>query len=160
VADHDASTAVFEDVEEMMKRILPILLLLLTSPAHAGWWVNIGGLSIHTQPGFNSRNPALGGEYDYTSRDLVAAGVYLNSYSRTSHYLVYGRRAWVSGPMSAGVAVGVVDGYPNLHNGGVIPWAAPFVAVEGDTVGMNVLLIPAAEKGGAWALAAQIKLAP
>lgn len=143
-----------------MRYLLSILVLLLATPAHAAdaWWLNFGGPSYHTRPGYNGQNWGVGLQHDIDAQEMVVAGVYRNSYYRTTHYLAYGRRTWKHGSVSAGFVVGLIDGYPALNRGRVIPWSAPFVTVEGDVVGLNFIVVPAVEKQGAWALAAQVKV--
>ncbi len=141
-----------------MKIALLVLAAILSSTgAHADTWLSLGGVSIHSRPGFNGINPGVGIEHDLSDRSFVAGGVYKNSEFETSKYLGYGRRAPINRAVSAGIIVGAVDGYAR-SNRDFIPMAAPFLSINGETVGANIIFIPSVFKGMPSALSLQIKV--
>jgi hypothetical protein len=80
-------------------------------------WLNLGGLSYHSDPGYNSLNPGLGLEYNQ-----YAVGIYRNSYNGRSFYAatesnIYKRLNLVSG---------FASGYPAK----VVPLVMPSITYE------------------------------
>jgi hypothetical protein len=94
-----------------MKFVLVILLSLHFSSAWAQTYVQINGISIHDQPGYNEWNYGAGLEQGINDRWTVAGGWYRNSDYRGSTY-AYGRYAlYKKDRWDIGVAMGVVTGY-------------------------------------------------
>ena len=67
-----------------MKVLLALVLALNFSFAQAQTYVQINGISLHDQSGFNSRNWGAGIEQGITDRWTVAGGWYYNSDYRGS----------------------------------------------------------------------------
>lgn len=153
-------------------------LLVVQPPAHADEtagdtrtvWITSGFLSHHTSQrkapkrGWNETNTGVGIEYALDSHWRLAAGVYDNSVYRRSRYaqVVWSPEAtnWRSGDwcVSAGVALGAVDGYPRISHGGFFPTVLPVFALEWKHVGLNLTYIPslAGQVSGAVALQAKV----
>lgn len=126
-------------------------------------WGNFGGLSHHTEPGFQGFNPALIADVRWQSESLgalnnhgVAAGVYLNSVGRVSAIACYHNRPWSTalgewGRLQVGAMACMVNGYPKFRGGGWFPVAVPLVAWQPSP---NVELVPVvlrgAEKDDGW----------
>jgi hypothetical protein len=91
----------------------------------------------------------------------VIGGGYINSNRAHTRYVAYEWRPmhWqLAGlDVSAGVAVGAFDGYPNYRNGGWFIAPLPIVAVEGERFGVNLSVIPAIRNRLDGALAIQAK---
>ncbi len=125
-------------------------------------WINAGLLSYHLDRSKNYRefNYGVGAEAVVSLNHAFMAGTYKNSESKQSKYLGYQYRPlhWQPGGLdvSAGVAVSLIDGYPNMRNKGWFIAPFPMIAVEGKTFGANFMLIPNFKHGGA--LAMQLKL--
>ena len=60
--------------------------------------------------------------------------------------------------VSAGVALGAFDGYPNYRNGGWFVAPLPVLAIEGRYFGVNLSVIPTIRDRLDGALAVQFKL--
>jgi len=140
-----------------MRRAL-LAIALLPGIAQAATYLNLGGVTWHSDPRFNGRNPGIGIQHDISVTDFIAAGIYKNSDFATSSYGVAGRRLISDGVVAAGFFIGVVDGYKYRNHGDFAPFAAPFVMVDGHRIGVNLVFIPPAQKGGAAALSLQIKI--
>ena len=131
----------------IIKSITFAALLVAASGAIAAQpsvWINLGGASYHpgSNGALNDSNPGLGLEYHRNNGDYLAAGMYLNSIGKRSRYGVYARQLASSGAVSLGVFGGIVDGYTGINNGGIIPFGAPYMSINGDRVGVNVIFIP------------------
>ncbi len=74
--------------------------------------------SIHSQPGFNNANYGIGASCRVTDSISVDAGVYKNSFDKSSAYLA-GEYRWNYREWAVGVVLGAATGYP--YGGGVVP---------------------------------------
>ena len=105
-----------------MKILLGIILSFYLSAVTGQTYVQVNGVSLHDQSGFNGINYGVGIEQTVAKQWTVAAGWYYNSEYRGSTY-AYGRYAvWQSGMWDVGVAVGAVTGYQTAT---VLPMAFP-----------------------------------
>jgi hypothetical protein len=94
-----------------VKTLLALALTFYLSLAQTQTYVQINGISLHDQPGFNGQNWGAGLEKSITDRWTVAGGWYYNSDYRGSTY-VYGRYAFYKkNAWDIGVAMGAVTGY-------------------------------------------------
>ena len=129
--------------------------------APATTWLNVGGISLH--PGdrngtLNGYNPGIGIEYHRPNGDFIAAGYYHNSVRKGSRYAVYAWQLAAKDGVSLGVFSGVVDGYPSVNNGNIMPFSAPYLSIMGERFGVNLVFIPSIEKRVSSALAVQFKI--
>jgi hypothetical protein len=131
----------------------------LTSSANAEVWVNPGFYSHHFAQGqnLNNRNHGLGVEVSITDTYSLTAGVFENSDYATSRYLGAYVMPLRMGAVKAGLAVGALNGYPRMHEGGWFPAVVPTLALEGQRVGLNVSFIPKFKDSVSSALAFQLK---
>ena len=107
-----------------MKILFLITLWVISVAIQAETYIQVNGVSVHDQPGYNGFNYGAGLEQGITDRWTVAAGWYYNSERRGSGY-VYGRYAlYKRDSWDIGVAVGAVTGY---QRAAVIPMAFPEV---------------------------------
>ena len=107
-----------------MKTIILCLVCLLPQIGLAGNFVNINGVSLHDQPGYNGFNWGAGIEHTVAQDWTVAGGWYYNSERRGSTY-AYGRYAvYKQDRWDIGAAVGAVTGY---RRAAVVPMAFPEV---------------------------------
>jgi len=101
-----------------------LILLLFISNVSAQTYVQINGVSLHDQSGYNGFNYGAGLEQVIHGPWSVAGGWYYNSEYRGSAY-AYGRYAFYrQGPWDVGIAAGAVTGYQRAP---VIPMAFPEV---------------------------------
>jgi len=129
-----------------MKR-LAIALGLATALApavHAGVWINPGFYTHHfdNSLNLNDYNHGFGVEADIAEGYSVTAGVYQNSNRTTSHYVGTYVMPFRDGAFKAGVAVGAINGYTPMRNGGWFPAAVPTMTFESQHYGLNVSFIP------------------
>ena len=128
-----------------MKILFLITLWVISVAIQAETYIQVNGVSVHDQPGYNGFNYGAGLEQGITDRWTVAAGWYYNSERRGSGY-VYGRYAlYKRDSWDIGVAVGAVTGY---HRAAVIPmafpevcyaWACAMFAPQVESTGANVV---------------------
>lgn len=123
-------------------------------------WINPGLLSYHfdSSRGFNALNYGLGIEYKFSSVSSLTAGTYRNSYYSTSNYIGVYWQPFAIGPATIGIVLGGFDGYSGVNNGGWFPAALPAISIEGDVIGINLLLIPTIPNHVSGALSFQLKL--
>jgi hypothetical protein len=122
-------------------------LLSAGQSAHAddgALWVNAGGFSVHfnRDKGFNENNAGAGIEYRINNDVSVMAGSYNNSIRRTSNYALANWQPLSMGNWKLGAAIGLIDGYPRLNQGGAFPTAVPMLTYEGSRFGINIGVIP------------------
>lgn len=134
-----------------------VLLCISSGVAHATpdtdtstpkFWVSTPVGSYHVRPVFdyNERNRGLGIEYHQGRDILYMAGAYRNSaYNRS----VYGLVGWTPlhvGPLAIGAVAGLVNGYPELNNGGIGPIVSALIRLEGKgawrNFGANLIIAP------------------
>ncbi len=105
-----------------MKLLLALVLALNLSLTQAQTFVQVNGVSVHDQPGYNGLNYGAGLEQVIHGPWSVAGGWYRNSEYRGSAY-AYGRSAaYKKGSWDLGIAVGAVTGYERAS---VLPMAFP-----------------------------------
>lgn len=142
-----------------MSHLVTLMALLIATSVNAAepLWLNIGGASWHPGAhGLNGRNPGIGLELGLDHRRFIAGGAYRNSNNDISHYAVHGWRPYDSGAVSGGIIAGAIDGY-DIRDGGVFPFAAPYMSIEGKTAAMSIIVIPRVEKRVATTIAVQLK---
>ena len=126
-------------------------------------WLNPGFLSWHFERDQNLRgdNWGVGVEVVLTPDHAVMAGTFINSDDEQSRYATYQWRPLHWQPydinVRAGVALGVVDGYPHYNNGGWFIGLFPLLAVEGKHVGANFSIVPTINNRTQGAVVFQIK---
>ncbi len=128
-----------------MKALLALVLALNLSLTQAETYVQINGVSLHDQTGYNGFNWGAGLEQGITDRWSLAGGWYYNSNYRGSTY-AYGRYAvYKKDSWDIGLAMGAVTGYPRAP---VVPllfpeacygWVCMLVAPRVEATGANVL---------------------
>lgn len=132
-------------ISRFMKLIIVSVLCLWLSVSQAQTYVQINGISVHDQSGYNGFNYGAGLEQSITDSISVAGGWYYNSEYRGSayaygRYAVYKRDRW-----DIGIAVGVVTGY---QRAAVVPmafpeacygWACAMFAPKIESTGANVV---------------------
>jgi hypothetical protein len=128
------------------------------------FWLNPGFFSWHfdrTQD-FKEDNWGVGVEVVLAPDHAVMAGTFINSDRERSRYGAYQWRPLHWQPhginVSAGIALGVFDGYPKMNNGGWFIGLLPLLAVEGKRVGANFSLVPTIKDKVDGAVVLQIKL--
>jgi hypothetical protein len=125
-------------------------------------WLNAGLLSYHfdRSKNYNETNLGLGAEALLAPDHAVMAGFYKNSEREHSRYLGYQWRPlhWQPGGVrvSAGVGISAIDGYPTMSNRGWFLAPMPMLAIEGEKLGANLIIVPNVKHGGA--VAVQLKL--
>lgn len=135
------------------------------APYPSRLWVESGFWSHHTEPrkvgSYRENNFGLGLEWQFAPSWQLNAGHYRNSVNRPSNYLQVGWSPLNWSPVenltfTAGASVGVVNGYPKIHEG-YFPTLIPMASMEWRRVGVNLLYIPSVGRiHGAYA--AQLKL--
>lgn len=122
-------------------------------------WINPGLVSYHFDRNqeFNSLNYGLGFEYKFSSVSSFTIGTYRNSYYATSNYIGMYWQPLVVGPASIGVVAGGFNGYSNTNQGGWFPALLPAISIEGDLLGLNIIVIPTIPNHVAGSLTFQMK---
>lgn len=126
-------------------------------------WLNPGFLSWHFDRSKDLRgdNWGVGAEVVFTPDHTVMAGNFINSDGERSNYASYQWRPLHWRPsdidVSAGIGLGVIDGYP-YHNGGWFAALFPLLAVEGKRIGANFSIVPTIKDKVNGAVVLQIKL--
>ena len=123
-------------------------------------WINPGLYSYHFDQNkdFNSVNYGLGLEYQFSSVASLTVGTYRNSYYQTSNYIGAYWLPLAVGPLHIGVVAGGFNGYANTQNGGWFPAVLPVVSIEGEWVGLNLIIIPSISNRVAGSLSFQAKI--
>jgi hypothetical protein len=123
-------------------------------------WLNPGLYSYHfnRDKGFNSANYGFGAEYKFSSVASVTVGTYRNSYYHQAHYIGAFWQPIAIGPINIGAVVGGFNGYSNTNNGGWFPAILPALTIEGELVGLNLLVIPTIPNHIAGSLSLQLKI--
>lgn len=134
-----------------MKALLALVLALNLSLTQAQTYVQINGVSIHDQSGYNGFNYGAGLEQVITNKISVAGGWYFNSEYRGSTY-AYGRYAVYKKDLwDIGIALGAVTGYQRAS---VVPMAFP----EACYVWACVLFAPRVEATGANVIGLRLRI--
>jgi hypothetical protein len=127
-------------------------------------WINPGFFSWHfdRSKDFREDNWGVGVEVVLAPDHAVMAGNYINSNRERSRYAAYQWRPLHWRPwdidVSAGIGLGVFDGYPKTNDGGWFAGLFPVLAVEGKRVGANFSIVPTIKDRVNGALVLQIKL--
>lgn len=123
-------------------------------------WLNPGLLSYHfdQSKNFNSINYGFGAEYKFSNVTSLTAGTYRNSYYRQSNYIGGYWQPLAIGLVHIGVVAGGFNGYSNTNNGGWFPAVLPALSVEGDLIGLNLLVIPTIPNRVSGSLSLQLKI--
>jgi len=127
-------------------------------------WLSPGLHSYHFDRDADLRedNTGFGVEVALAPRHAMMAGSFINSVGERSRYGGYqwralqGRRFGLT--LRAGVALGVLDGYPRMRDGGAFLVALPLLAVEGRYLGANLTVFPSIGDRLEGAIAVQVKL--
>lgn len=155
-----------------MRRVLPgVVIVAFACSAGAAEpapfpqvWLNPGFLSYHFDRDAELRedNTGLGVEVALAAEHGLTAGSFINSAGERSRYGAYLWRPlhWQPAGLSvrAGAALGLIDGYPRMRDGGAFLAALPLLAVEGRYLGVNLTVFPTLGERVEGALAIQLKL--
>ncbi len=126
-------------------------------------WLSPGFYSYHFDRHADLRedNTGFGMEVTFAPEHAMMAGSFINSAGRRSRYGGYQWRAlqWqrTGFTMHAGVALGMIDGYPRMRGGGAFVVALPLLAIEGRYLGANLTAFPSIGDKVEGAIAVQIK---
>lgn len=126
-------------------------------------WLNAGFLSWHFDRSKDLRgdNWGVGAEVVFSPDHTAMAGNFINSNGERSNYASYQWRPLHWRPsdidVSAGIGLGVVDGYP-YHNGGWFATLFPLLAVEGKRIGANFSIVPTIKDRVNGAVVLQLKV--
>lgn len=133
---------------------------LIEPQARSEVWINPGFYSYHFERSkdFNSVNYGFGAEYRFSTVASITAGTYRNSYYQQSNYIGLYWQPIAIGPVHLGVVGGGFDGYQNTNNGGWFPAVLPAITIEGDLLGLNLLVIPTIPNRVSGSLSLQLKL--
>ena len=151
------------------------ILLFITGVAHADsdslveiinpiskneLWINPGFTSYHFDQSkdFNALNYGIGGEYRFSSVASVTAGTFRNSNYHPSTYIGAYWQPIALGPIQMGFVGGIFNGYTTTNNGGWFPAVLPALTMEGDWVGLNLIVIPTIPNRVSGSLSIQLKL--
>jgi len=128
-----------------VKLLLALVLALNLSLTQAQTLVQVNGVSLHDQSGYNGWNYGAGLEQVVHGPWSVAGGWYYNSEYRGSTY-AYGRYAvYRKDSWDIGIAVGAVTGYqrasvvPMVFPEACYGWACVLVAPRVESTGANVV---------------------
>ncbi len=121
-------------------------------------WLNVGALTYHPNrdKGYNENNSGLGVEYRLRPNTSVMLGTFKNSVHRDTNYAAVNWQPIALGNWKLGLAVGVMNGYPGVENGGYFAAALPMASYEGKRFGVNFSVIPSLPQVDA-ALVLQVK---
>jgi hypothetical protein len=133
---------------------------LVESAPKSELWLNPGLLSYHfdQNKNFNSINYGFGAEYKFSTVASLTVGTYRNSYYRQSNYIGGYWQPLAIGPIHIGVVAGGFNGYSNTNDGGWFPAILPALSIEGDLVGLNLLVIPTIPNRVSGSLSLQLKI--
>ncbi len=114
------------------------------TPAEPALWLNLGALTHHPNQsrGYNENNSGLGLEYRFKPDTSVMVGSFYNSVRRDTNYAAVNWQPLALGDWKLGLAMGVMNGYPDVENGGYFVAALPMASYEGKRFGVNLSLIP------------------
>jgi hypothetical protein len=111
-------------------------------------WLNPGFLSYHAdrEADFRENNIGFGAEAVFAPDHGLLAGNFINSQNFRSHYAMYEWRPlhWQRHGVniSGGLIAGVIDGYPDYHDGGWYSGVLPMLFFEGKRFGVNFTIVP------------------
>lgn len=127
-------------------------------------WLNPGFYSQHfkSSANFRGNNLGLGAEVVFAPEHAVMAGTFINSDGARSQYGAYWWRPlhWKINDVGirAGIVAAALDGYPRYRNGDWFLAPIPAVAIEGERLGANVMVVPTIKNRVQGAIAVQIKV--
>lgn len=132
---------------------------LVTPVEKSELWLNPGLLSYHFDQSqdFNAVNYGFGGEYRFSSVASVTVGTYRNSNYHQSNYIGAYWQPIAIGPVNMGLVAGGFNGYSATNNGGWFPAVLPAFTIEGDWVGLNLMVIPTIPNRASGSLSFQLK---
>lgn len=134
-----------------MKLLLALVLALNLSLTQAQTYVQVNGVSVHDQSGYNGFNYGAGLEQVIHGPWSIAGGWYYNSEYRGSTY-AYGRYAvYKQDQWDIGIAVGAVTGYARAT---VVPMAFP----EACYAWVCTLFAPKVENTGANVVGVRLRI--
>lgn len=134
-----------------------LALLLCGGPACAQqvtpqWWADLNIGSHHfgnddeflaEGERFNEFNPGVGLEVQWHPRHALAAGYFRNSVDENSLYALYQYTPLQLGRhVRIGAMAGAVTGYPGYNDGGIAPAGGLIAKLEGERVGVNLIVLP------------------
>jgi hypothetical protein len=134
-----------------MKTLFAIVLTAFINQALAETYIQINGVSVHDQAGFNGLNYGAGVEQSVSDRWSLAAGWYRNSEYRGSTYGYARYAVYKNGLWDIGIGAGLVSGYNSYT---VAPMAFPEICYSY----LCVIAIPQVNAGGANALAVHLRV--
>jgi len=127
-------------------------------------WLNPGFFSLHfdRSKDYRGDNWGWGVEAVFTPDHAGMVGNFINSDGARSNYAAYQWRPLHWQPwgidVSAGIALGVFDGYPKVNDGGWYIAPLPLLAVEGRYLGANFSIVPTINDKVHGAIIIQVKL--
>ncbi len=132
-----------------------------TEPPIPRLWLTFGWLSWHVDRDErkNGVNIGLGLEADVGKHWTLSAGSYRNTFEESSLYGGALWRLWITGQTSAGLMLGVVNGYPHLNHRQFSPYVFPMIQWHGNRLGANLALIPPYDGKTKGVIALQFKFA-
>ncbi|MBU3621806.1 hypothetical protein [Polynucleobacter sp. CS-Odin-A6] len=132
---------------------------VITPSSKSAVWINPGLLSYHfdQSQNFNAVNYGFGGEYQFSSVASITAGAFRNSHYHQSNYIGIYWQPIAIGPVKVGIVAGGFNGYSSNNNGGWFPAVLPAFTIEGDWVGLNLLVIPTIGDHVSGSLSFQVK---
>ena len=157
----------------LLLRTVPLLLLACASSTLAQTaaspgvevWLDPGLFSLHLKRNqdFREDNTGFGIGVFPTPEHGFLAGSFINSDRERSHYAAWHWRPWQwarTAPLriSAGLIVGLIDGYSNTNAGNAFPLALPVVSAEYGPIGANLSFIPHPQNGAAIALQLRLRV--
>lgn len=144
-----------------MKSIIAALALLPAIASAGDFWgvVNVSSYHLNRDKQYNSFNYGAGLEYHTSKEVLFTAGLYHNSFYKTSIYALAAYTPLNLLGIQFGAAAGVINGYAGLNNGNLTPAIAGLIRIEHGRLGANLLLMPSAKRRVLNVIGLQIKFA-
>lgn len=145
-----------------MKRFIAAIIILLGSTlaqAEPSVYLTSGFISKHfaSNHDYNEFNYGIGSEYHFNDTQSISVGYYKNSVRRDSIYLHYVWQPLKIKDVEIGIAMGVVNGYPDYNGGRFAIAVLPAVSwMVTDRIGLNLTYIPTV-KNIEGAVALQVK---
>ena len=134
-----------------MKKLLIVLLIILSNSSQAETYVQVNGISSHDRAGYNEFNYGGGVEHSVNQDWSIAGGWYRNSEYRGSTYGYARYAVYKDGLWDIGVGAGLVSGYNSYT---VMPMAFPEVCYSY----LCAIAIPKVNANGASALAVHLRV--
>ncbi|HEX9173796.1 MAG TPA: hypothetical protein VF861_14160 [Telluria sp.] len=150
-----------------------LALAVLAPGAHAGelftkidaaprseFWLDTGFATAHFDRNeeLNGANRGLAAEYRFAGTMAAAAGRFYNSDRRWSNYAGLIWQPYAIGPLRAGAALAMFDGYPRMRDGGWFPALIPTFTFEHKRAGVNIGVIPSYKDRLYGGVSVQLKL--